>query len=168
MPLSSITESLSPTPAHCGSRPGVHGPSRVVNHGTFPWTDSHWQAKPLSAAVLYELHIGTFTPEGTFAAAIDRLPHLIDLGITHLEVIPLNEFSGRWGWGYGGVDLYAPHHAYGGPEGFKRFVDACHRCGLAVMLDVVYHHLGPAGNYLSRFGPYFTTRHATPWGRPSI
>ncbi len=154
-----------PDPRSLWQPTGVHGPSRVVNHGTFPWTDSHWQAKPLAAAVLYELHIGTFTPEGTFAAAIDKLPHLIDLGITHLEVMPVNEFSGRWGWGYDGVDLYAPHHAYGGPEGFKRFVDACHRCGLAVILDVVYNHLGPAGNYLSRFGPYFTTRHATPWGQ---
>jgi maltooligosyltrehalose trehalohydrolase len=143
---------------------GIHGPSRVVDHRMFPWTDKHWQAKPLTAAVIYELHIGTFTPEGTFAAAIEKLPHLVDLGITHVEVMPVNEFSGRWGWGYDGVDLYAPHHVYGGPDGFKHFVDACHRHGLAVLLDVVYNHLGPAGNYLNRFGPYFTTRHATPWG----
>jgi maltooligosyltrehalose trehalohydrolase len=143
---------------------GIHGPSRVVDHRMFPWTDEHWQAKPLAAAIMYELHIGTFTPEGTFAATIEKLPHLVDLGITHVEVMPVNEFSGWWGWGYDGVDLYAPHHVYGGPDGFKHFVDACHRHGLAVLLDVVYNHLGPAGNYLHRFGPYFTTPHATPWG----
>ena len=143
---------------------GVHGSSRVVEHQAFPWQDQRWQAGPLAAAVLYELHIGTFTPAGTFEAAITRLDHLVDLGITHVELMPVNEFAGSRGWGYDGVDLYAPHHAYGGPQGLKRLIDACHARGLAVLLDVVYNHLGPAGNYLSRFGPYFTDRYATPWG----
>jgi maltooligosyltrehalose trehalohydrolase len=143
---------------------GVHGPSRVVDHQAFPWQDRRWQAGPLAAAVLYELHVGTFTPAGTFEAAIARLDHLVDLGVTHVELMPVNEFPGSRGWGYDGVDLYAPHHAYGGPQGLKRLIDACHARGLAVLLDVVYNHLGPAGNYLSRFGPYFTDRYATPWG----
>jgi maltooligosyltrehalose trehalohydrolase len=143
---------------------GVHGPSRVLEHQAFAWTDGRWQPGPLSAAVLYELHIGTFTPAGTFEAAIERLEHLVELGITHVELMPVAEFPGGRGWGYDGVDLYAPHHGYGGPEGLKRLVDAAHRQGLAVILDVVYNHLGPAGNYLARFGPYFTERHHTPWG----
>lgn len=144
---------------------GVDGPSRLVDHGAFAWTDRHWQARPLSAAVIYELHIGTFTAEGTFLAAIDRLDDLVDLGISHVELMPVAEFSGSRGWGYDGVDLYAPHHAYGGPEALKRLVDACHARGLAVILDVVYNHLGPAGNYLGQFAPYFTDRYATPWGQ---
>lgn len=143
---------------------GVHGLSRVVDHAAFPWTDAGWCASPLSSAILYELHIGTFTPEGTFDSAIERLGHLVDLGVTHVELMPVAEFPGAWGWGYDGVDLYAPHHGYGGPDGLKRFVDACHQHRLAVILDVVYNHLGPTGNYLERFGPYFTRRHATPWG----
>lgn len=143
---------------------GVHGPSRILDHGVFQWTDSDWRPPPLSSAVIYELHIGTFSPEGTFDGAMKRLDHLVNLGITHVELMPVAEFSGNRGWGYDGVDLYAPHHAYGGPEGLKRLVDACHTRGLAVILDVVYNHLGPAGNYLGRFGPYFTKRYATPWG----
>src|SRR5690606_25647845 len=124
-------------------------------------------APPLAAAVLYELHVGTFTAAGTFEGVIRRLDHLIDLGVTHVELLPVAEFPGRRGWGYDGVDLFAPHHAYGGPEGLKRLVDACHARGLAVVLDVVYNHLGPEGNYLSRFGPYFTDAYHTPWG-PAI
>jgi maltooligosyltrehalose trehalohydrolase len=143
---------------------GVHGPSRVVNHAAFKWTDRRWQAPPLSSAVIYELHIGTFTKEGTFDGAISRLGQLASLGITHVELMPVCEFPGDWGWGYDGVDLFAPHHAYGGPDGLKRLVDACHAAGLAVLLDVVYNHLGPSGNYLGRFGPYFTFRYSTPWG----
>jgi maltooligosyltrehalose trehalohydrolase len=143
---------------------GIHGASRTVDHAAFAWTDQAWRPPPLSSAIIYELHIGTFTPEGTFAAAIERLDHLVALGITHVELMPVAEFSGRRGWGYDGVDLYAPHHAYGGPEGLKRLVDACHARGLAVILDVVYNHLGPAGNHLGRFGPYFTDRYRTPWG----
>ena len=143
---------------------GVDGPSRTVDHAEFSWTDGGWQAKPLSSALLYELHVGTFTPAGTFDAAIDKLSHLQDLGVSHIELMPIAEFRGNRGWGYDGVDLFAPHHAYGGPDGLKRFVDACHAHQLGVILDVVYNHLGPSGNYLSEFGPYFTERHQTPWG----
>jgi maltooligosyltrehalose trehalohydrolase len=143
---------------------GVHGPSRILDHKKFLWTDANWQPPPLSSAIIYELHIGTFSPEGTFDGAAKRLDHLVNLGITHVEIMPVAEFSGERGWGYDGVDLYAPHHAYGGPEGLKRLVDACHKRGLAVILDVVYNHLGPAGNYLGRFGRYFTDRYVTPWG----
>ena len=143
---------------------GVHGPSRILDHGKFPWTDSQWQPPPLSSAVIYELHVGTFTLEGTFAGASKKLDYLKDLGITHVELMPVNAFSGTRGWGYDGVDLFAPHEVYGGPEGLKTLVNACHEKGLAVILDVVYNHLGPSGNYLARFGPYFTRRYATPWG----
>lgn len=143
---------------------GVHGPSRWVDHERFIWSDSGWQPSPLASAVIYEMHVGTFTPEGTFDAVIGRLDHLVELGVTHLELMPVAEFHGTRGWGYDGVDLYAPHHVYGGPDGLKRLVDACHSRGIAVLLDVVYNHLGPSGNYLDRFGPYFTKRYATPWG----
>jgi maltooligosyltrehalose trehalohydrolase len=143
---------------------GVHGPSRLLDHGAFLWTDRHWQARPLSSGVIYELHVGSFTPDGTFDSAVDRLDHLVRLGVTHVELMPVCEFPGTRGWGYDGVDLYAPHHAYGGPEGLKGLVDACHDRGLSVILDVVYNHLGPDGNYLGRFGPYFTDRYGTPWG----
>jgi maltooligosyltrehalose trehalohydrolase len=143
---------------------GIHGPSRRIDHRAFDWDDSRWQAPPLPSAVVYELHIGTFTPEGTFEAAIAKLPHLVDLGVTHVELMPVNEFPGQHGWGYDSVDIYAPHHGYGGPDGLKRLIAACHRHGLAVLIDVVYNHLGPAGNYLAEFGPYFSDRHRTPWG----
>ena len=143
---------------------GVDGPSRSVEHAAFPWTDRGWRAAPLASAVLYELHVGTFTPAGTFESAIERLDHLVDLGVTHVELMPVNEFAGDRGWGYDGVLLFAPHHAYGGPAGLKRLVDACHARGLAVVLDVVYNHMGPTGNYLPHFGPYVTERHRTPWG----
>ncbi|HUA83835.1 MAG TPA: malto-oligosyltrehalose trehalohydrolase [Bryobacteraceae bacterium] len=146
---------------------GVHGASRFYDHSAFPWSDRNWQAPPLSSALIYELHTGTFTPEGTFDGAIARLDHLVELGVTHVELMPVQEFSGGWGWGYDTVDLFAPHHVYGGPDGLKRLIDACHRRGLAVLLDVVYNHLGPSGNYLARFGPYFTDRYSTPWG-PAI
>jgi maltooligosyltrehalose trehalohydrolase len=143
---------------------GVHGPSRRIDHAAFPWSDARWQAPPLASGLIYELHVGTFTPEGTFASAIARLDHLVELGVTHVELMPVAEFPGRRGWGYDGVQLYAPHHAYGGPDGLKTLVDACHARGLAVLLDVVYNHLGPDGNVLPCFGPYFTDRYATPWG----
>ena len=143
---------------------GVHAASRLVDHSTFHWTDSNWQAPPLSSAIIYELHIGTFTLGGTFDSAIEKLDDLRKLGITHVEVMPVNEFPGSRGWGYDGVDLYAPHHAYGGPDGLKRLVNACHEKGLAILLDVVYNHLGPSGNYLSRFAPYFNPNYHTPWG----
>jgi maltooligosyltrehalose trehalohydrolase len=146
---------------------GVHGASRHVDHSVFRWTDANWQAKPLASAVIYELHIGTFTQEGTFDAVIPRLDHLVDLGITHVELMPVAEFLGEHGWGYDGVYPFAPHHAYGGPDGLRRLINACHAKGLAVLLDVVYNHLGPSGNYLPQFGPYFSDRHSTPWG-PSL
>ena len=154
-----------PDPRSPSQPRGIHGASRMVDHKAFSWRDQRWQARPLSAAIIYELHVGTFTPQGTFAAVIDKLDYLVELGITHIELMPVNEFSGSRGWGYDGADLYAPHHAYGGPDELKRLVDACHRRGLAVILDVVYNHLGPAGTYLERFGPYFTERYATPWGQ---
>jgi maltooligosyltrehalose trehalohydrolase len=143
---------------------GVHGPSRIVDHEAFEWTDAHFTAPPLSSATIYELHTGTFTAQGTFEAAIAHLDHLVHLGVTHVELMPVAEFSGDRGWGYDSVDLFAPHHVYGGPEGLKRLVDACHAKGLAVLLDVVYNHFGPSGNYLPRFGPYLTGRYHTPWG----
>ena len=143
---------------------GVHGPSRTVDHGAFPWTDGGWRVESLADAVFYELHVGTFSAEGTFEGAIEHLDAVADLGVTHVELMPVGEFPGRRGWGYDGVDLYAPHHAYGGPDGLRRLVDACHARSLAVVIDVVYNHLGPDGNYLSRFGPYFSHRYTTPWG----
>jgi len=146
---------------------GVHGLSRLVDHNSFTWTDSGFRAKPLASAIVYELHIGTFTPQGTFEAAIEKLDHLAALGITHVELMPVNQFPGGHGWGYDGVDLFAPHQAHGGPDGLKRLVNASHECGLAVLLDVVYNHLGPSGNYLDKFGPYFSNRYHTPWG-PAI
>ena len=144
---------------------GIHGLSRTVDPAAFAWTDAGWSAGRLAEAVIYELHIGTFTPPGTFASAIERLPELVALGVTHVELMPVAEFGGDRGWGYDGVDLFAPHHGYGGPDGLKRLVDAAHRRGLAVLLDVVYNHLGPDGNYLSRFGPYFSDKYGTPWGK---
>ena len=144
---------------------GVHGPSRAVDPGGFRWTDGGWRTPRLATCVLYELHVGTFSPEGTFDGVIGRIDHLTALGIDAIELMPVAEFAGGRGWGYDGVDLYAPHRAYGGPEGLRRLVNACHERGLAVVLDVVYNHLGPEGNYLDRFGPYFTDRYSTPWGR---
>ena len=143
---------------------GVHGFSRMLDHSLFSWTDNRWQAPPLSSAVIYELHTGTFSPQGTFQGVAQKLDHLVDLGITHIELMPVNSFSGTHGWGYDGVGLFAPHEPYGGPAGLKELVDACHARGIAVILDVVYNHLGPEGNYLDRFGPYFTDRYSSPWG----
>ncbi|SDO54279.1 malto-oligosyltrehalose trehalohydrolase [Actinacidiphila guanduensis] len=142
---------------------GPDGMSAVVDHDAFAWCGP-WPGRALSGAVLYELHVGTFTPEGTFDAAIEHLPHLARLGITHVELMPVCPFPGTNGWGYEGVSLWAVHEPYGGPEAMKRFVDAAHRHGLGVVLDVVHNHLGPSGNHLPPFGPYFTDRHHTPWG----
>jgi maltooligosyltrehalose trehalohydrolase len=153
-----------PDPGSRHQPDGVHGPSAVVDPSWAGWTDGTWKGADLGRAVIYELHVGTFTPEGTFDAVIGKLDHLVALGITAVELMPVAEFTGERGWGYDGVDLYAAHHAYGGPRGLDRLVDACHARGLAVVLDVVYNHLGPDGNYLERFGPYFTDRHQTPWG----
>ncbi len=154
-----------PDPRSPSQPDGVQGPSAVVDHAAFAWTDASFAGPALADSVIYELHVGTFTPDGTFTATIDRLDHLVDLGVTTVELMPVAEFPGERGWGYDGVDLYAPHHAYGGPEGLKQLVDACHARGLAVILDVVYNHMGPDGNYLGTFGPYFTDRYTTPWGQ---
>jgi maltooligosyltrehalose trehalohydrolase len=143
---------------------GVHGPSEVVNTAAYPWTDAEWKGLPLRDLVLYELHVGAFTPEGTFDAVIPRLAALRDLGITAVELMPIASFPGSNNWGYDGVGLFAPQRTYGGPAGLQRLVNACHAQGLAVVLDVVYNHLGPEGNYLAEFGPYFTDRYSTPWG----
>jgi len=153
-----------PDPRAAWQPSGVHGLSRVVDHDAFAWSDRVWAPPALEGGVLYELHVGTFTPAGTFAGVIQQLDHLVALGVTHVELMPVHEFPGCRGWGYDGVDLFAPHHAYGGPVGLKALVDACHGHGLAVILDVVYNHLGPDGNYLASFGPYFTDRYRTPWG----
>jgi maltooligosyltrehalose trehalohydrolase len=143
---------------------GVHGLSRLYDQTTFAWSDKHWDAMPLARAVIYELHIGTFTPQGTFDSAIERLEYLVELGITHVELMPVAAFPGGYGWGYDGASLFAVTEQYGGPDGLKRLVDACHKRGLAVLLDVVYNHFGPVGNYSGKYGPYITERHHTPWG----
>ncbi|SHI48506.1 maltooligosyltrehalose trehalohydrolase [Nocardiopsis flavescens] len=144
---------------------GVHAPGRVYDHAAFAWTDAAWTGRPLEGAVVYEMHVGTFTPGGTLESALERLDHLVDLGVTHVEVMPVNAFDGTHGWGYDGVLWYAVHEPYGGPDALKGFVDACHGRGLAVLLDVVHNHLGPSGAYLPRFGPYFSGENA--WG-PSL
>lgn len=143
---------------------GVHGPAEIVDPETFQWTDEGWKGLELRDYVLYELHVGTFTPEGTLDAAIAKLPYLKSLGVTAVELMPVNAFPGQRNWGYDGVGLYAVQASYGGPEALRRFVDAAHAQGLAVVLDVVYNHLGNEGNYLRMFGPYFTGKHQTPWG----
>ncbi len=143
---------------------GVNGASRIIDHAAYSWKDAGWQAPPLSSAIIYELHVGTFTPQGTFEAVVEKLGYLKDLGVTHVELMPVNEFPGKHGWGYDGVDLFAPHAAYGDPDALKRLVDAAHAQGLAVIMDVVYNHFGPSGNYVGKFGPYFTELHKTPWG----
>lgn len=153
-----------PDPRSMHQPSGVHGLSRVVDHSLFQWSDPAFQPRPLSGAVLYELHIGTFTPEGTLDSAIGKLDHLVHLGITHVELMPVAAFAGDYGWGYDGVALFAVHEPYGGPDALKRFVDAAHAKGLAVLLDVVYNHFGPSGNYSGKFGPYATESHRTPWG----
>jgi maltooligosyltrehalose trehalohydrolase len=153
-----------PDPRSPSQPEGIDGPSRVVDHAAFAWTDGPWRGLPLAGSVLQECHVGTFSAEGTFDGAIGHLDHLVSLGVDAIELLPVAEFSGPHGWGYDGVDLFAPHHAYGGPDGLKRLVDAAHSRGLGVVMDVVYNHLGPAGNYLPEFGPYFSGRHQTNWG----
>ncbi len=143
---------------------GVHASSAWFDPSTFAWTDGAWTGRQLAGGLLYELHIGTFTPEGTFAAAIARLDHLVALGITHVELLPVNAFNGTWNWGYDGVLWYAVHEAYGGPAGYQRFVDAAHAAGLAVIQDVVHNHLGPSGNHLPEFGPYLRDGQRNTWG----
>ena len=154
-----------PDPASRGQPDGPHGPSVVVDPSRFAWTDGEWRGMSLAGQVIYELHVGTFTREGTWAAAARELPELAAVGVTVIEVMPVAEFPGRFGWGYDGVNLFAPTRLYGTPDDFRRFVDAAHAVGLGVILDVVYNHLGPDGNYLTQFAAaYFTDRHANEWG----
>ena len=154
-----------PDPASRCQPEGVHGPSRVVDPAAFEWSDRGWTGVGLEDLVVYELHVGTFTPEGTFEATREKLAQLRDLGLTAVELMPVADFPGRWNWGYDGVDLFAPARAYGQPDDMRRLVDAAHREGLGVLLDVVYNHLGPDGNYLGLYSPfYFSNVHETPWG----
>jgi len=153
-----------PDPASRYQPDGPHGPSQIVDPAAFEWTDQVWKGRSLPGQVIYELHVGTFTRAGTWAAAAEQLAYLADLGVTVLEVMPVGDFPGRFGWGYDGVNLYAPTRLYGTPDDFRRFVEAAHRHGLAVILDVVYNHLGPDGCYLAEFGPYFSDTHVSDWG----
>jgi maltooligosyltrehalose trehalohydrolase len=153
-----------PDPRSVRQPNGVHGMSRLYNHADFEWHDQLWRGSPKTGAIIYEIHIGTFSEAGTFDGAIEHLDYLADLGITHIEVMPVAEFAGDRGWGYDGVAFFATHESYGGPDGFKRFVDASHAKGMSVLLDVVYNHFGPVGNYANKFGPYLTNKHKTPWG----
>lgn len=154
-----------PDPASRYQPLGVHGPSETVDQSAFKWKDTDWKGVPQRELVFYECHIGTFTPGGTFEAAIQKIPYLKKLGVNCLEIMPVAQFPGKRNWGYDGAALYAPQNSYGGPEGLKKLVQACHASGLAVCLDVVYNHLGPEGNYLNDFGPFFTGRYKTPWGK---
>jgi maltooligosyltrehalose trehalohydrolase len=154
-----------PDPRSLRQPAGVHGPSRLYDHSAFAWTDAGWTGRQLPGSILYELHVGTFTEAGTFDAAIDRLDHLVDLGVDLVELLPVNAFNGEYNWGYDGVCWYAPHEPYGGPDGLKRLVDACHARGLGVILDVVYNHFGPSGAYAPQFAPYLAEEGSNAWGR---
>jgi maltooligosyltrehalose trehalohydrolase len=153
-----------PDPCSRSQPEGIYGPSRIVDPGAFVWSDGAWSPPSLDELVIYELHVGTFTDEGTFEGAIPHLRELAELGVTAIELLPVAEFAGERGWGYDGVFAYAPHRAYGGPEGLVRLVDAAHAAGLGVILDVVYNHVGPGSERIAAFGPYFTDRHHTFWG----
>lgn len=153
-----------PDPRSMSQPDGVLGLSQVFEHAAHRWNDGAWRGRPLAGSVIYELHIGTFSRLGTFDAAIEHIPHLVGLGVNVVELMPVAEFSGTRGWGYDGAALFAPHHTYGGPAGLKRLIDALHSAGLAVVLDVVYNHIGPVGNFLPEFGPYFSDGHHTQWG----
>jgi maltooligosyltrehalose trehalohydrolase len=157
-------EKVYPDPRSQWQPHGVHGLSRVYDRSAFQWSDDAFQAPPLASAIVYELHVGTFISSGTLDAAIEKLDYLKELGVTHVELMPVASYAGKHGWGYDGVALYAVHESYGGPDALKRFVDAAHGKGLAVLLDVVYNHFGPVGNYTGKFGPYVTDAHHTPWG----
>lgn len=154
-----------PDPASQFQPEGVHGPSQIVDHDTFQWEDDDWKGITLSNMVMYELHIGTFTPEGTFDAVIPRIPVIRDLGVNAIEIMPVAQFPGERNWGYDGAFSFAVQKSYGGPEGLKRLVKECHKNEISVILDVVYNHLGPEGNYLWDYGPYFTDKYKTPWGK---
>ncbi len=154
-----------PDPASRFQPKGVHGPSEIVDTFTFGWTDQTWKGRSIESSIFYELHVGTYTREGTFDALIPHLPELVKLGVTTLELMPLAQFPGSRNWGYDGVYPFAPQNSYGRPEALRRLVNAAHQHGLAMALDVVYNHMGPEGNYLSAYGPYFTDRYRTPWGQ---
>ncbi len=153
-----------PDPASRWQPHGVHGPSQIFDPQSFRWNCARWKPLSLPSAILYELHVGTYTPEGTFDGVISHLDELAELGVTTIEIMPVAQFPGARNWGYDGVYIFAPQNSYGGPPGLQRLVDAAHARGLTVILDVVYNHLGPEGNYLGKFGRYFTTRYRTPWG----
>ena len=153
-----------PDPASRAQPEGVHGWSQTVDVKAFKWKDTGWKGIPTAKMIIYELHVGTFAPEGTFIAVIDKLDHLLELGVNTIEVMPVSSFSGARNWGYDGVYPYATQESYGGAPGFNKLIDACHAKGIAVILDVVYNHIGPEGNYLPQFGPYFTKAYNTPWG----
>jgi maltooligosyltrehalose trehalohydrolase len=155
---------VRPDPASCLQPLGVHGASETVDHNSFPWRDGSWRGLALEEMVIYEIHTGTFTGEGTFDAMIERLGALRELGVNAIELMPVAQFPGGRNWGYDGTYPFAVQNTYGGPDGLKRLVDACHLAGMAVILDVVYNHLGPEGNYLWDYGHYFTNRYMTPWG----
>src|SRR5437879_3716894 len=157
-------ERYLPDPTARWQPEGVHGPSAVVDSRRFLWTDEDFRGHAPGDLVIYELHVGAFTAAGTFEAIIQHLPALVDLGVTAVQLMPVAEFPGSRNWGYDGVHLYAPQSTYGGPRGLRRLVDACHAAGLSVLLDVVYNHLGPEGNHLAEYGPYFSDRYKTPWG----
>jgi len=157
-------EQHRPDPTARWQPEGVHGASAVVDPQRFLWTDADFRGHAPGDLVIYQLHVGTFTAAGTFEAVIQHLPALVDLGVTAVQLMPVAEFPGSRNWGYDGVHLYAPQSTYGGPRGLRRLVDACHAAALSVLLDVVYNHLGPEGNYLAEYGPYFTDRYKTPWG----
>ena len=154
-----------PDPASRFQPHGVHGPSQVVDFRQFQWTDALWKGRPLEKSVFYELHVGTYTPEGTFETLIEHLAELSDLGVNTIELMPIAQFPGSRNWGYDGVYPFAPQNTYGGPIGLQKLVDAAHQHGFAVALDVVYNHLGPEGNYLEDYGPYFANSYQTPWGQ---
>ena len=155
---------MLPDPRSPRQPDGVHERSQLWDPADARWTDQQWRGRSIEGAVIYELHTGTFTAAGTFDAAIDKLDYLVDLGVDFVELMPVNAFNGTHGWGYDGVLWYAVHEPYGGPDGLVRLIDACHARGLGVLIDAVFNHLGPSGNYLPQFGPYFTDRHQTPWG----
>lgn len=153
-----------PDPASRSQPEGVHSWSRVIEQNNFSWTDKDWKGLPLSEMILYELHIGTYTEAGTFEAMLEKLDHLKELGINTVEIMPVSQFPGNRNWGYDGVYPFAAQDSYGGAKGLKKLVNTCHENGFAVILDVVYNHMGPEGNYLSEYGPYFTDKYKTPWG----
>jgi maltooligosyltrehalose trehalohydrolase len=155
-----------PDPASKYQPQGVHSPSQVIDENAFTWTDTDWQGVPLAETIIYELHVGTFTQAGTFEAIIPQLNQLKELGINAIEIMPVAQFPGERNWGYDGVYPYAVQNSYGGPEGFKKLINACHQQGISVILDVVFNHLGPEGNYLSQFAPYFTSKYGSIWGTP--